>query len=437
MDRQAYFSLNPWWEGESFKTGFPREDYLKRILARFDRSQIEIVVGSRRVGKTTFLKQIIKRQLEKGVERERVFYLSCDHPQAVGLPVSKHLEEFRQIFSLPRDERALLFLDEVQETPNWEIELKSLYDTENLKIVCSGSTSALVKSHGGKLTGRQVNTVIYPLGFSEFLTFRKIAPKFSEGYLLENYAEEYLQVGGYPENVLKPSTDYLNALLDDIFLRDLIRLYPIKNLTVMKDLFVLLTSSVGTRVSFNKLANTLEISVDTVKRYIEYLESVFLVKKMTKWSTSHRQRVYAPKKIYLLDTGLKTLLTGEQDLGFKAENAVFTHFLRTGQEVGYFAESQRELDFVAGPYQDPQPVEAKYVEDLEIDDKRLLGLKLFLKRFPNVKKARIVTKNVARKERFRDVEIELIPLWQFLLRSRDTEEITEIKRTTEIDERIN
>ena len=416
MDRQAYFSLNPWWEGRDFETGFPREDYLNKVLARLDRSQIEIVVGSRRVGKTTFLKQIIKSQLEKGVERGRVFYLSCDHPQAIGLPISKHLEEFRQIFSLSRDERVLLFLDEVQETPNWEIELKSLYDNENLKIVCSGPTSALIKSHGGKLTGRQINTLIYPLSFSEFLAFRKIAPKFSEGYLLENYVEEYLEVGGYPENVLKPSTDYLNALLDDIFLRDLIRLHPIKNLPVVKDLFVLLTSSVGTRVSFNKLANTLEISVDTVKKYIEYLESAFLVKKMTKWSTSHRQKVYAPKKIYLLDTGLKTLLTGERDLGFKAENAVFAHFLRTGQKVGYFAESQRELDFVTGAYQNPLPVEVKYVEDLRADDERLLGLKLFLKRFPDVKKAEIVTKSVARKERFRDREIEMIPLWQFLLR---------------------
>ncbi len=415
MDRNAYFALNPWWEGRDFETGFPRKDYLQKLLKRFDRPQIEIVVGSRRVGKTTFLKQLIQKQLKRGIARESIFYLSCDHPQAVGIPVSKHLEEFRQIFSLPRDKRVFLFLDEVQETPNWEIELKSLYDTENLKIVCSGSTSALIKSHGGKLTGRQINTIIYPLSFSEFLTFGKIEPKVSEGYLLENYAEEYLQIGGYPENVLEPSTDYLKALLDDVFLRDLVRLYPVEYLTVVEDLFRLLTASVGTRVSFNKLANTLGVSVGTVKKYIEYLENAFLVKKMTKWSTSHRQRVYAQKKIYLLDTGLKTLLTGERDLGFKAENAVFVHFLRAGQEVGYFAESQREVDFIAGDFEDPLPVEVKYVEDLGMDDKRLLGLKLFLKRFPDVKKAVIVTKSVEKREQFRGVEIEMIPLWRFLL----------------------
>ena len=369
------------------------------------------------MGKTTFLKQIIKKQLEKGVGKEKIFYLSCDHPQAIGVPVSEHLEEFRKMFLLPRNERVLLFLDEVQETPNWEIELKTLYDNENLKIVCSGSTSALIKSHGGKLTGRQINTTIYPLSFSEFLTFRQIEPKPSEGYLLEDHAEEYLQTGGYPENVLNPSTEYLKALLDDIFLRDLVRLHPVQSTTVVRDLFKLLTASVGTRVSFNKTANTLGLSVDTVKKYIEYLENAFLVKRMHKWSTSHRQRVYSQKKIYLLDTGLKTLLTGKQDLGFKAENAVFVHFLRRGQEVGYFAEAQKELDFVTGTHRDPLPVEVKYVEDLEIDDKRLSGLKLFLRKFPEVQKAKIVTQSVEKRARFRDVEIEMVPLWQFLLDS--------------------
>ncbi len=415
MDQKTYFTLNPWWEGRDFETGFPRKEYLRELQKRFDRPQIEIVVGSRRVGKTTFLKQIIKKQLEKGVNKKRIFYLSCDHPQAAGIPISKNLEDFRQIFSLPRDERVLLFLDEVQETPNWEIELKSLYDTENLKIVCSGSTSALIKSHGGKLTGRQINTTIYPLSFSEFLDFRKIEPQVSEGYLLENYAEEYLQIGGYPENVLKPSADYLKALLDDVFLRDLVRLYPIEYLGIVEDLFRLLAASVGTRVSFNKLANTLGVSVVTVKKYIEYLENAFLVRKMAKWSTSHRQRVYAQKKIYLLDTGLKTLLTGEQDLGFKAENAVFVQFLRERQDVGYFAESQRELDFVAGGFEKPLPVEVKYTDSLAVDDKRLAGLKLFLKRFNDVERAQVVTKSVEGKERFGNTEIEMVSLWRFLL----------------------
>lgn len=415
MDKSTYFLLNPWWERKEFEVGFPREEYLRKLLSRFDRPQIEIVVGSRRIGKTTFLKQIIKELLQKGVKKEKIFYLSCDHPQARGASLAKHLEAFRQIFSLPRAERIFVFLDEVQEIPNWDLELKSFYDTENLKIVSSGSTSALIKSHGGKLTGRQISTVLYPLSFSEFLMFRQIKPNFSEGYLMEVHAEEYLQVGGYPENVLNPSFEYLGALLEDIFLRDLVRLYPVKNLTIIKDLFNLLAASVGTCVSFNKLANSLGISLDTVKTYVEYLENAFLVEKLSKWSTSYRQKVYTPKKIYLLDTGLKTLVTGSQDLGFKAENAAFVHFLRTGQKIGYFAQSQKELDFIVGGPESPLPVEIKYVEELSLEDKRLAGLKLFLKKHPQVKKVKVVTKNLERKEDLSGIEIEMVPLWQFLL----------------------
>lgn len=419
MDKQTYFSLNPWWESKQFNSGIPRTGYLINILKRFERPQIEIVVGSRRVGKTTFLKQIIQRQLEKGVNKEKIFYLSCDHPQAISVPISKHLENFRRFFSHKRDVKLTLFLDEVQESPSWETELKALYDTEDLKLVCSGSTSALIKSHGGKLTGRQINTVLYPLSFPEFLAFRKIKPTFSEGYLLETQAEEYMQIGGYPENVLNPSWDYLNALLEDIFLRDLIRLYPIKNLTVLKDLFKLLAASVGNRVSFNKLANILGISVDTVQNYLEYLGNAFLVKKLEKWSTSYRQKIYSPKKIYLFDTGLKTLLTGAEDLGFKAENAVFMQFVRKGLNLGYFAESEKELDFVLGNNQNPRPIESKYVEDLSMTDRRLSGLTLFLKKYPQTKEACVITKNIDRIEYFRGVTVKLIPLWQYLLENKE------------------
>lgn len=414
MDRQTYFSLNPWWEGRKFETGVPRPFYLESILSRFDREQIEIIVGSRRVGKTTLLKQLIARQLSSH-DPENVFYLSCDHPQASNTSLREHLQSFRKIFSHNRKEHLLVFLDEVQESPNWQIELKNLYDNENIKIVCSGSTSALIESHGGKLTGRQISTVVYPLSFTEFLSFRDVKPRLSEGYLLEKQFQDYLKVGGYPENVLNPSEDYLQALLDDIFLRDLVRLHPVKNLTVVRDLFQLLAASVGTRVSFNKLSNTLGISLDTVKKYIEYLENAFLVKKMTQWATSHRKKVYAPKKIYLLDTGLKTLVTGEGDFGFKAETTVFTHLLRQGKEPGYFAESQKEVDFVTGNHKEPIPIEVKYTDDLELSDRRLAGLRLFLKEHPNTQEAVVVTKNVEKEETHRDVRVSFVPIWQYLL----------------------
>jgi len=102
----------------------------------------------------------------------------------------------------------LLFLDEIQESPNWEAELKAIYDQENIKIICAGSTSSLLKSQGGKLTERQIVTTIYPLSFQEYLSFKKTMPSLSEEYKYEKLAEDYLQIGGYPEKVLNPSEEF-------------------------------------------------------------------------------------------------------------------------------------------------------------------------------------------------------------------------------------
>ncbi|MEK7566034.1 MAG: ATP-binding protein [Patescibacteria group bacterium] len=389
MNKNDYFAFNSWWEGRSLETGILRGAYISGLEKRLPRKQIELITGGRRVGKTTILKQIVAGLLKNGVEPEEIFYVSCDYARAIGVSVSDHLTVFRQIFSHGRGEKLYLFFDEVQNSPNWQAELKSLYDSENLKIFCSGSTSALISSHGGKLTGRQINTVVYPLDFREFLEFRRVKVKKSESYLLEAEAEKYLNIGGYPEQVLTPSDEYLSSLLEDIFARDLGRIYPIRNPGIVRDLYKLLAASVGSRTSFNKLAKVLEISVDTVKDYINYFEASFLVGKLEAWSSSFSKRAYAPKKTYLLDNGLKTLMTGDGDLGAKAETAVFWKLKKENQKLGYLFENNKEVDFVT----ERQKIEVKYTSDRQ--------------KLPKDKDLLVVTKNLEGKN--------LIPLWEFLL----------------------
>jgi hypothetical protein len=302
----------------------------------------------------------------------------------------------------------------VQESPNWQMELKSIYDTENLKIICTGSTSSLIKTHEGKLTGRQIITVIYPLTFNEFLLFKNLRLNHTEEYKHEKLVEDYLEVGGYPENVLNPSQEYMVNLLGDIISRDLLRLYHLKKPTLLRDLLRLLSASVGSRVSFNKLARVLGVSIDTVKEYIDYLESAYLVKTMGKWSTSYANKIYSAKKVYFYDTGIKTLLTGSGDIGLKAENAVFMQLLRENIFCGYFAESEREVDFVQGEPKNPMPIEVKYISQFDWQDKRFSGLRLFLHRFPRTKKIVIVSKDVQERTRIGKASLKIIPLWKFL-----------------------
>lgn len=412
---EIFHSCNPWWEGRDFPTGIVRQKYLQKLGKASGRKQLEVIAGGRRVGKTTILKQLVKELLREGLPQRNLLYLPLDHPRLLNVSLSEQIDFFRGIFLHSRKDKLYLFLDEVQESPRWEAELKAAYDLENLKIFCSGSTSSLIKSQGGKLTGRQIVTVAYPLSFEEYLSFKNLEISRAEAYKHEKLAEEYLQTGGYPEQVLNPSEEYMQNLLEDIIAKDLLRLFQIRRGNILRDLLLLLASSVGSRISFNKLARSLKISLDTVREYVGYLETAFLVKVMGKWSTSYTERVYASRKIYFVDTGFKSLLTGKEDLGTKAENAVFTHFLREGRPCGYYAESEKEMDFVLGNLRNPLPVEVKYVSHLDWKDKRLAGVNLFLNRFPRTKELWIISKDLESEKKERGVRMKIIPLWKFLL----------------------
>ena len=181
----------------------------------------------------------------------------------------------------------------------------------------------------------------------------------------------------------------------------------------------LVAASTGSRISYNKLSKTLGLSLDTVKDYINYLEGAFLLKSVEKWSTSHSERIYAQKKVYLWDNGIRTILTGSGDEGSKAENAVFMEINRNGVPCGYYAESEREVDFIIGSYNSPLPVEAKYVDAIDWNDRRLSGLRLFLRRFPGTKQMVLVTKNFEGETKIAEASIIAVPLWKFLLNSSE------------------
>jgi predicted AAA+ superfamily ATPase len=187
----------------------------------------------------------------------------------------------------------------------------------------------------------------------------------------------------------------------------------------MKDVMRLLAASVGSRTSFNKLANVLSISVDTVKEYIGYLETAFLIKPLEKWTTSHTEKVYAYKKFYFVDTGIKTIITGKSDLGSKAENCAFMHLLKIKQNIGYYAESEREVDFVIGSHKRPYPIEVKYTSGFDWQSKKYAGIKLFLHRHPQTQKSLVITKDTESKLKVNKTDIETIPLWKFLLQKID------------------
>ncbi len=409
---ERYDRMNPWWENRSFDTGIKRGIFSELYTKSLKRRQIEMLAGGRRMGKTTLMKQLIAEYI-KIYGPKTVFYINFEDPVLNRVLINEHVRNFRSKFGHRIDTKLYLFFDEVQECREWEAELKSLYDNENIKIFVTGSTSHMIAMRGGKLTGRQATTEVYPLDFNEYSEFKGETFSGAEGYLFEKKLDEYLQEGGYPEKVLHDPPDYIQNLMQDVITRDIIRYFRPRKDREVFELFSLLCAALGSRVSYSRFKKVLGITVDTIKDYIGYFGMAHMISVLEKWSYSANDRVYANKKVYLYDTGIKTIFDDKKDYGARAENALYLHLLKQKRRIGYFAENKREVDFVVDVPGGVLAVESKYVDSLEQDDVRLDGLKLFIKK-EKPERVYIASRSVEKELKIAGTDVSVVPLWKIL-----------------------
>jgi len=334
--REILYLLNPHWQGKALPVGVPRLQYLQNLLANLERREVQLLIGSRRVGKTTLMFQTMGHLVvEKKVQPNGILYVSLDHLALSDVPIPKIIETFRAEFQHPRERRLYVFLDEIQGSPDWAQHLKNLVDFENVRLCAAGSSSLLIEQQGVFLTGRALRTTVFPLSYSEFLTFKNAVPGPTEEYRHDGLLIEYLFQGGYPEQILSPHPTYLADLLDAVINKDIIRAHSIKNPDILNKLLLLLAQRIGQRTSHSKLKSILRVSQDVVRDYLRYLMHAYLIGEVPKFSYSTNEQVYAEKKYYFADTGLRTAVVGQKDLGGLAENALYLHLKRQFGQVFY------------------------------------------------------------------------------------------------------
>jgi hypothetical protein len=392
--------LNPWWSQKYSPPGIERGAYLDQLTEELSTPDIAFLMGLRRVGKTTIMKQLVSRAIRTYGET-KVFYCSLDHPAFSELSILDILREFRKEVGAKSGEKVLLLLDEVQMREHFEVELKAIHDSEpNVKVVASGSSSLTVRHKAPYLTGRHRDTLVQPLGYAEFLAFRGLEVSKPDNYLNEKYLGDYLHTGGLPQFVLTGDPESVLTLVDDIVYKDIAGRYPIRNPAVLKDLLLLLSQRIGQRVSYNKLAKLMGFTPDTIKQYVGLFEESFLFHTVPKYGTRNEQ-VYAPKKLYAADNGIASVLAADVTEGALAENLIYNE-LRERGKVCYLMVGAKEVDFVVGG----EVLEVKYKGEVEPKDVALLArLKI-----PNIRSRTLVTKD---RSDTRD-GVNTIPLWRFL-----------------------
>ncbi|NMB66489.1 ATP-binding protein [Candidatus Woesearchaeota archaeon] len=352
------YKQNPWWEGKFKEKSIPREIYLNEIFENIKNKEIIFLTGLRRIGKTTLLMQTINQLLTNQTKPEDILFIQLDSFNLLGFSVHQLIEEYRKIHKKSATDFFYLFLDEVTSRDNFEQELKSLYDNENLKIICSSSIATLMRDKKALLTGRTKTIEIMPLNFQEFLKFKGADIGKADKAKLESYFKDYLRIGGIPYFVLTEDRAYLNELVESIVYKDIIAYYKISGEKAVKELFVLLCQGVGKPMSYNKLAELLKISVDSVKRYVGYFEKAYLFYVVDRYSKSTNEKVTSPKKIYIGDVGIKNVITGFKDLGASYENLVFLKI--KNKNPNYYLENSIEIDFITKD----SLIETKYNQEL-------------------------------------------------------------------------
>ncbi len=361
------FKQNPWWENKFEEKSYPREIYLKQILDNLKNKEVIFLTGLRRVGKTTIIKQGINYLLNIKVNPEDILFLSLDSFNFINYSIHQLVESYREIHKKSVSDFFYLFLDEITAKDNFEQELKSFYDSENIKIICSSSIATLMRDKKAFLTGRTRTIEILPLNFQEFLIFKNLEIKKSDRARLESYFKDYLKIGGIPYYVLTEDREYLNELVQSIIYKDIVAYHKITNEKVVKELFYLLCQRVGKPTSYNKISNILKISVDSVKRYVSYFEKAYLFYIVDKYSKSYNKKVTSPKKIYIGDIGIKNLITGFKDLGSSYENLVFLKI--KDLNPSYLLENSIEIDFITKD----GIIESKYNQEMDKKQKILFG----------------------------------------------------------------
>ena len=296
-----------------------------------------VLTGVRRCGKSTLQHQLRRRA------RGAAVFCNLEDTRLYGLGP----DDFPTLLSVLDEHHpgAAVYLDEVQEAPEWQRLVRALLDAGRSVCVTGSNASLLGRELGAKLTGRHVSAEVYPFSYGEYLAFRG-------GELGAATLKNYLDEGGFPGALREPAAGpaLLRELLRDVVQRDIVSRYALRDTRHLMNLALHLLAHTGQPLSLQSLAKGLAVpSVAQAARYVEYLQDAWLLLAVPKFSASFKQRVVSPPKYYAIDSGFRAANTPNPtpDVGRRLENAVLLALRRRGAAPAFGTEAhQWECDFV-------------------------------------------------------------------------------------------
>jgi uncharacterized protein len=304
--------------------------YLKKQIMSDLEKKMVFIVGPRQVGKTWLALNIAENY-------RNTLYLNYDNP--ADRAVIKDQSWFPDV--------ELIIFDEIHKMDYWKNYIKGVYDAKPAaqKILVTGSARLDTFRQGGDaLSGRFYRLRLLPVSYREMLT-----------YDLDRKLGSFIFSSGFPEPFLCESeTDikrWRKQYMDGIIRNDILDFENIRDFRAMHTLLELLRFRVGSPISCRSLAEDIGTSTNTIAKYIDILEALFIIFRIYPYSNNIARALKKEPKLYFFDTGLV-----QGDDGIKTENLVALSLLKhiygeqdcmgNNTELSYLrTRDKREIDF--------------------------------------------------------------------------------------------
>lgn len=332
-----------------------RKHYLDKLSVLKDKNFIKVATGVRRCGKSTLMSQF-QELLRHENPNVCIMAINMDMPEFRFLADKNWKEIYYYIIkNLNPKEINYVFIDEVQNVPEFEKLLEGLYVNPKIDLYVTGSNAFLLSSElATLLTGRAFEINVLPFSFSEYLEFTEKNTNPDRAFA------EYIQTGGFPEAVRLSAegnffvTEYLQTVFRNIFENDISFRHTIYGEESYQEVVNFLIDSIGSPVSAGKIAKVLtankkKIDNKTVSRYINSLVESYLFYKVNRFDIKGKQHLATQEKYYLVDLGFRTSLLGKElvsDAGHLLENVVYLELIRRNNQVWIGKVNQFEVDFI-------------------------------------------------------------------------------------------
>ena len=317
----------------------------QKLNDKFNKGKAIVLLGPRQVGKTTLINTCL--------EGKDFLLLNGDDPEIRNLLENTGVSKLRLIIG----KNTLVFIDEAQRIKDIGLIAKMIIDQfKEVQLLLSGSSALEInQSTQEPLTGRKFEYQLFPISWEEFENH--------VGYLEANtQLEERLIYGMYPDvlNDRSEAGEILKQLTTSYLYKDVLSITGIKKPELLDKLLKALALQVGSEVSYNELANLLQIDKTTVSKYIDLLEKAYIVFRLNSYNRNQRNEIKNNRKIYFYDNGIRNMIINNlnplelrTDKGALWENFLISERIKLQQynqlyTNNYFWRTvqKQEIDFV-------------------------------------------------------------------------------------------